>query len=83
MFPIEEFNARFGTDLPDEDFHTIAGLRLRPARPGPGARRRRLLRRPAFDVLEVEGNRIERLVVTFFERPQPRSRELVEDDELE
>jgi len=26
MFPIEEFNARFGTDLPDEDYHTVGGF---------------------------------------------------------
>src|SRR5262249_22670578 len=24
-FPIEEFNERFGTELPDEDYHTIGG----------------------------------------------------------
>jgi len=84
MFPIEEFNARFGTDLPDEDFHTIAGFVFgqlgRAPEPGDdvgydGMR---------FDVLEVEGNRIERLVVTFLERPERRSPdELVDEDELE
>src|SRR5437763_2220757 len=26
MFPIEEFNVRFGTELPDEDFHTVGGF---------------------------------------------------------
>ncbi|MDX6470524.1 MAG: magnesium and cobalt exporter, family, partial [Gaiellaceae bacterium] len=25
MFPIDEFNERFGTQLPDEDFHTVGG----------------------------------------------------------
>jgi putative hemolysin len=25
MFPIDEFNERFGTELPDEDFHTVGG----------------------------------------------------------
>jgi hypothetical protein len=36
-------------------------------------------------VLEVEGNRIERISVTFEERPQPRPApgELVDEDELE
>ena len=34
-------------------------------------------------VLEVEGNRIERLVVTFIERPQPRAVHEYVDDELE
>jgi putative hemolysin len=83
MFPIEEFNSRFGTDLPDEDFHTVAGFVFgqlgRAPEPGDdvgydGMR---------FDVLEVEGNRIERLVVTFIERPQPRAVHEYVDDELE
>ncbi len=83
MFPIEEFNSRFGTDLPDEDFHTVAGFVFgqlgRAPEPGDdvgydGMR---------FDVLEVEGNRIERLVVTFIERPQPREVHEYVDDELE
>ncbi len=26
MFPIDEFNERFGTELPDEDYHTVAGF---------------------------------------------------------
>ena len=26
MFPIDEFNERFGTELPDEDFHTVGGF---------------------------------------------------------
>ena len=25
MFPIDEFNERFGTELPDDDFHTVGG----------------------------------------------------------
>jgi putative hemolysin len=72
MFPIEEFNERFGTDLPDEDYHTLGGFVFgqlgRAPAPGDdvgydGMR---------FDVLEVEGNRIERLAVEFAERPQAR-----------
>jgi CBS domain containing-hemolysin-like protein len=84
-FPIEEFNSRFGTDIPDEDFHTVAGFvfgRLgRAPAPGDdvsydGVR---------FDVLEVEGNRIERIGVTFVEH-RPASRQpdnLVDEDEGE
>ena len=80
-FPIDEFNERFGTDLPEEDFHTVAGFVFgqlgRAPEPGDdvsydGVR---------FDVLEVEGNRIERLAVTFAERPAPpREHESFEDD---
>jgi hypothetical protein len=40
-----------------------------------------------FDVLEVEGNRIEKIAITFEERPQPRREtgdlEPVDEDEVE
>jgi CBS domain containing-hemolysin-like protein len=85
MFPIDEFNERFGTQLPDEDFHTVGGYVFgqlgRAAEPGDdvswnGVR---------FDVLEVEGNRIEKIGVTFQERPSVRrpADDLFGDDELE
>jgi CBS domain containing-hemolysin-like protein len=84
MFPIDEFNERFGTDLPAEDFHTVAGFVFgqlgRAPEPGDdvsfdGMR---------FDVLEVEGNRIERIGVTFLERPRPHlDDEYLDDEELE
>ena len=85
MFSIDEFNERFGTVLPDEDFHTVAGFVFGSwLRAGTG--RRRDVRRDAFDVLEVEGNRIERIAVTFEERPQQRrdpSADYVDEDEVE
>ena len=72
MFPIDEFNDRFGTDLPDDDYHTVAGFVFgqlgRAPEPGDDVAHEGL----RFDVLEVEGNRIERLAVTFLKRPQPR-----------
>jgi len=82
-FPIDEFNERFGTDLPDEDFHTVAGFVFgqlgRAPEPGDDVPYDGL----RFDVLEVEGNRIERLAVTFVEPPDeryPGSDEDGEDD---
>jgi putative hemolysin len=82
-FPIDEFNERFGTDLPDKDFHTVAGFVFgqlgRAPEPGDDIAYDGL----RFDILEVDGNRIERLAVTFVERPQPRSSghdEPVDDD---
>ena len=78
MFPIDEFNQRFGVELPEEDFHTVAGFVFgqlgRAPEPGDdiaydGMR---------FDVLEVDGNRIERISVTFVEHRPARTR----DDEL-
>jgi len=62
-FPIDDFNEQFGRALPIEDYHTIGGfvfgLLGRAPEPGDevaadGCR---------FEVLEVEGSRIERLEV--------------------
>jgi magnesium and cobalt exporter, CNNM family len=83
-FPIDEFNERFGTDLPEEDFHTVAGFVFgqlgRAPEPGDDVAYNGV----RFDVLEVEGNRIERLAVTFVERHDRRpAEELARDDEVE
>jgi CBS domain containing-hemolysin-like protein len=78
MFPIDEFNERFGTSMPDDDFHTLAGFVFgqlgRAPQPGDDVEYDGM----RFDVLEVDGNRIEKLVVNFIERPSPRR----ENDEL-
>ncbi|HZD86968.1 MAG TPA: hemolysin family protein [Gaiellaceae bacterium] len=85
MFAIDEFNERFGTELPEEDFHTVAGFVFgqlgRAPEPGDDVSYDGM----RFDVLEVEGNRIERIVVTFEEAPRPRppADELLDEDELE
>ena len=54
MFSIDEFNERFGTDLPDEDFHTVAGFVFgqlgRAPEPGDDVSYDGM----RFDVLEVE-----------------------------
>jgi CBS domain containing-hemolysin-like protein len=72
MFSIDDFNGRFGTELPDEDYHTLAGFVFgqlgRAPQPGDDVAFDGL----RFDVLEVDGNRIERVAVTFLERPTPR-----------
>jgi len=85
MFSIDEFNDRFGADLPDEDFHTVAGFVFgqlgRAPEPGDDVSYNGM----RFDVLEVESNRIERIAVTFLERPEPRDpiTDYVDEDELE
>jgi putative hemolysin len=86
MFPIDELNGRFGTDLPDEDFHTVGGFVFgqlgRAPEPGDTVAWNGL----QFDVLEVEGSRIETMSVTFMQRPQPRQELedlLAADDEIE
>jgi CBS domain containing-hemolysin-like protein len=84
-FPIDEFNERFGTELPEEDFHTVAGFVFgqlgRAPEPGDDVAYDGL----RFDVLEVDGNRIEQIGVTFVERPQPRRTEGdgFSDDDIE
>ena len=85
-FPIDEFNERFDTDLPDEDFHTVAGFVFGQLGRAPEAGDDVGYDGLRFDVLEVEGNRIERLAVTFVERPQPRRHDTQdgpEDDDIE
>ena len=87
MFSIDEFNDRFGTELPQEDFHTVAGFVFgqlgRAPEPGDDVSYDGM----RFDVLEVEGNRIERIAVTFEERPEPRrdpaDPEVLDADEVE
>ena len=71
-FSIDDFNERFGTELPEEDFNTVAGFVFgqlgRVAEPGDDV----AFDGMRFDVLEVEGNRIELIAVTFEDRPQRR-----------
>ncbi|MBD0328830.1 MAG: HlyC/CorC family transporter, partial [Thermoleophilia bacterium] len=64
-FPIDDFNEQFGTTLPVEDYHTVAGFVFgalgRAAERGDEVEHDGL----AFRVLAVEGSRIERLQVEF------------------
>jgi CBS domain containing-hemolysin-like protein len=87
MFPIEEFNSRFGTDLPDEDYHTVGGFVFGKLGRAPEVGDTVEDGPLQFDVLEVEGSRIEKLGVTFLRRPEPRGEAyddlLAADDEIE
>jgi putative hemolysin len=82
-FPIDDFNERFRTDLPQEDYHTLAGfvfgLLGRQPEVGDDVSHDGM----RFDVLEVEGSRINKLAVTFEQRRDQRDRDEVERDELE
>jgi magnesium and cobalt exporter, CNNM family len=70
-FPIDDFNEQFATEIPIEDYHSMGGFVFgligRAAEPGDSIDYDGL----RFDVLEVEGQRIHRLAVTFVERRQP------------
>ncbi|HET8528321.1 MAG TPA: hemolysin family protein [Gaiellaceae bacterium] len=72
MFPIGVFNEQFGTDLPDEDFHTVGGFVFGQLGRAPEIGDDVSWNGLQFDVLEVEGSRIERMAVTFHERPVRR-----------
>ena len=67
-FPIDDFNEQFGTELPGEDYHTVAGFvfgRLgRAPEPGDEVCEGEL----EFRVLDTDGSRIERLEVHWVER---------------
>jgi magnesium and cobalt exporter, CNNM family len=82
-FPIDDFNDRFHTDLPAEDYHTIAGfvfgLLGRQPEIGDDISHDGM----RFDVLEVEGSRIIKLAVTFEQRRDQKDRDDAERDELE
>jgi CBS domain containing-hemolysin-like protein len=82
-FPIDDFNERFHTDLPAEDYHTIAGfvfgLLGRQPEVGDDISHDGM----RFDVLEVEGSRIIKLAVTFEQRRDQKERDGAERDELE
>jgi putative hemolysin len=82
-FPIDDFNERFRTELPVEDFHTVAGfvfgLLGRQPEVGDDVSHDGM----RFDVLEVEGSRINKLAVTFEQRRDQRDRDEAEREELE
>jgi CBS domain containing-hemolysin-like protein len=82
-FPIDDFNERFHTSLPDEDYHTVAGfvfgLLGRQPEVGDDVAHDGL----RFDVLDVEGSRINKLAVTFEQRRAQKERDVEERDAIE
>ncbi len=79
-FPIDDFNERFEVDLPVEDYHTVAGFVFgelgRAAEPGDEVAHEGLV----FSVDSVEGQRIDRLTVTFGQRQRRTDDEQSGDD---
>ncbi len=74
-FPIEDFNERFGGDLPDEDYTSVGGFLFgelgRPARPGDVVSHRNF----RFTVREVDGPRIRVVDVELKAHPQAGAEE--------
>jgi CBS domain containing-hemolysin-like protein len=78
-FPIDDFNEQFDRSLPDEDYHTIAGFVFGLLGHAPVEDDQVEFEGLRFQVLQVEGSRIERLEVEFLPLPdeseQPRAAE--------
>jgi putative hemolysin len=88
-FTIGDFNDRFGTDLPDEDYNTVGGFVFGVLGRAPEVGDTIEEAGMQFDVLEVDGSRIEKMSVVFtHHRPEARGGEayddlLAADDEVE
>ena len=72
-FPIDDFNEQFGTELPIEDYHTVAGFVFGLIGRAPEAGDEVEHDGVCFRVLDVEGSRIEKLEVEFI-RPTAEER---------
>jgi putative hemolysin len=76
-FPIDDFNDQFGTQLPVEDYHTIGGFVFGVLGRAPEAGDDAEWDGLQFQVLDVEGSRIERLSVVFEEPNEEPQAEVV------
>jgi magnesium and cobalt exporter, CNNM family len=70
-YPIDDFNEQFAQELPQDDYHTVAGFVFgelgRAAETGDEVEHDGM----RFVVVEVDGPRIERLEVEFFHHEEP------------
>jgi CBS domain containing-hemolysin-like protein len=82
-FPIDDFNQRFNTSMPAEDYHTMAGFVFGLLGRQPEKGDTIMHDGMRFDILEVEGSRILKLAVTFEQRREQRDRDDRERDALE
>jgi CBS domain containing-hemolysin-like protein len=82
-FPIDDFNERFKADLPAEDYHTLAGFVFGQLGRAPEVGDDVSHDGMRFDVVDVEGTRINKIAVTFERRRDQREQDSTERDELE
>jgi CBS domain containing-hemolysin-like protein len=82
-FPIDDFNERFRTDLPHEDYHTVGGFVFGQLGRQPEVGDDVSHDGMRFDVLDVDGSRINKLAVTFEQRRDQRDRDEQEREDLE
>jgi putative hemolysin len=64
-YPIDDFNEKFEVAMPDEDYHTLAGFVFGQLGRAPEAGDEVTWNGLRFDIIEVEGTRIEKLQVEF------------------
>jgi putative hemolysin len=64
-FPIDDFNERFDQEMPQEDYHTLAGFVFGQLGRAPEQGDEVVWNGLRFEVVEVDGARIERLLVEF------------------
>jgi putative hemolysin len=64
-FPIDDFNEQFEIEMPDDDYHTLAGFVFGQLGRAPESGDEVLWNGLRFRVIDVEGTRIEKLQVEF------------------
>jgi putative hemolysin len=74
-FPIDDFNERFERDLPQEDYHTLAGFVFGELGRAPEAGDEVLWEGLRFEVVETDGPRIELLEIEFPTGWEPEAEE--------
>jgi putative hemolysin len=74
-FPIDDFNERFERDLPQEDYHTLAGFVFGELGRAPEAGDEVVWDGLRFQVVETDGPRIELLEIEFLTGWEPETEE--------
>jgi putative hemolysin len=72
-FSIDDFNEQFGKELPQEDYHTLAGFVFGELGRAPVAGDEVVWDSLRFEVIETDGPRIELLEVEFLEQAEPET----------
>jgi putative hemolysin len=76
-FPIDDFNEQFETELPQDDYHTVAGFVFGALGRAPEEGDEVKLDSLRFRVIDVEGSRIQRLEIEFVRPPESGGTEVV------
>ena len=70
-FPIDDFNEQFKQDLPQEDYHTLAGFVFGELGRAPTSGDEVRWDGLRFEVIQTDGPRIEQLEIEFLPEPDP------------